>query len=321
MATIFGMADFSSLSTAENANGSAELLSRGEQLATNIYVVSVPGLTGGNRKAVGLNWGDWRWTPSGTPSPLTPGKVVFQLITYASNPIAGIDLRLYQWPNYLYVGMFADGVTMPGGVKTPLGFSSLNCWELVFEGSELLVYRNNKLVGTYTHSAPWAATDFAFQGKANGNGTAGVLSYIVSDSRLGMAITAPATPTIDSNTGTVTGTLPAALTTFDGDTSYVTYTEGSAQSTVLNAAGLSAIPSDAVIHAVKLTASAAGAGGVAAGELTLETAAGASDVGEVEMALSYSPTTVVLNADPATSAAFIASEIAAGTVKFGVREG
>lgn len=142
-----------------------------------------------------------------------------------------------------------------------------------------------------------------------------------ADTRLGMAQVAAATPTTNANTGTVTGTLPAALTTFDGDTSYVTYTEGSAQSTVLNAAGLSAIPSDAVIHAVKLTASAAGAGGVAAGELTLETAAGASDVGEVNMALSYSTTAVVLNTDPATSSAFIASELAAGTVKFGVREG
>ena len=208
---------------------------------------------------------------------------------------------------------FSSPVAQPGAGRAVL--------EMAWTPSQFTVKVNNKLVFTKS----WAGVSVAqvgFYVPSHGGAHCDYLSYaILSTTPLGMPLIGIAAPTVNTNTGTVTGTLPAALTTFDGDTSRVTYTEGSAQSTVLNAAGLYAIPSDAVIHAVKLTVSAAGAGGVAAGELTLETAAGASDVGEVNMASSYSPKTVVLNADPATSAAFIASELAAGTVKFGVREG
>lgn len=197
-------------------------------------------------------------------------------------------------------------------------------FEAVWTETGFSLYVNNEAVVSRSWAAARRTARPERLGFTSGAGYAANGYYhwmYYGPSRLGMVRSLTAAPTTDSNSGSVKGTLPAALTTFDGDTSRVTYTEGSAQSTVLNAAGLSAIPSDAVIHAVKLTASAAGAGGVAAGKLTLETAAGASDVSEVAMALSYSPTTVVLNADPATSAAFIASELAAGTVKFGVREG
>lgn len=219
--------------------------------------------------------------------------------------------------NRLFIGATDTGIDVPVTegqvVAVEFHFTSL---------TSVSVYMNNALMGTTT--VPFTVALLRAIGICRSYGGYRGPAYLAwwhSNGRLGMPVMATVTPTTNANTGTVTGTLPAALTTFDGDTSRVTYTEGSAQATVLNAAGLSAIPSDAVIHAVKLTASAAGAGGVAAGELTLETAAGASDVGEINMALGYSQTTVMLNADPATSAAFIASELAAGTIKFGVREG
>ncbi len=220
-------------------------------------------------------------------------------------------------------------LTLGGSALVATVSASFNYGQLLFhhvsvewDTMNVRVYIDNKLLLTGVRKSGEALT----LGSLGGNTCYGAFAYgWLSDTRIGMLRIATATlgaPSYDDS-ASVTGaaTRQAALASFDGDTSYVTYTEGSAQSTVFNAAGLSAIPSDAVIHAVKLTASAAGAGGVAAGELTLETAAGASDVGEVNMALSYSPTTVVLNADPATSAAFIASELAAGTIKFGVREG
>lgn len=193
--------------------------------------------------------------------------------------------------------------------------------EVSWSPSSFKLFFNNKEIV----SVPWTGVAARFtrfyRSYLNGPNFDIYWMYI-ADERLGMlqavtpTLAAPSADTSASVTGAANR--QTALASFDGDTSYVTYTEGSGQLTDLPLTAT--LPASSTIHAIKVTGQAAGAGGVANGRIRLGAPAGVANAVPLAMGLTYSPTTQVyhsdINVDP-----FDVADLNAGNITVGIEEG
>jgi len=198
--------------------------------------------------------------------------------------------------------------------------------EVEYTPSAIRIYANNQLVYTASGTFPTARFRGIYSSRSNlgNNLNWNWISYLYwgGSSRLGMMdvqVGTLQTPSVDTGTRTGAGSTVAALSSIDGDTSYMTYTAETGQQTVMPIA--LSLPTDATVHAVNIRSSAVGAGGGdASGKIKVVTPDGTSDVGNLTIAVGYSATNLTVAVDPATSTSFDAADLAAGDLEVGVQE-
>lgn len=334
MATLYDMGSFDGWTSAlsDTAACRAELLARGGAYGGLEGTLQIRALTidGVTRKTLFMNnrshfvgssvlWGTLRSTFSmgaalNTDTPSTGHYINL----FDEN---GVELLLVlrgtSWTLSYNPAGTANDISASGNISA----MSIMFAEMVWTPSNFKLFLNNKEV----YSKAWTGVT----GRLNAIGAVDVtsasrhiLNYYLADQRIGMCsviaatLAAPSSDTSASVTGAATR--QAALASFDGNTSYVTYTEGSGQLTDLPLTAT--LPASSTIHAIKVTGQAAGDGGVASGRIRLGAPAGVANAVPLEMGLSYSPTAQIyhsdINVDP-----FDVADLNAGNITVGIEEG